>query len=171
MNDDAQAPQASDTPRRSWLRTGLVLSVALNFALVGAIAAPRLMDRFGPRPRPIEGGRFVQLLPVSFIQGLTRDRRAIIRQTIKPWGQHYRALRKDVDLQVDAIAKTLEADPWVPDQTAAAIAAFTGLNQQAIGAGNDTVLEVISLLTPDERLMLAQRLRDRSRSTRGMPKK
>lgn len=140
------------------MRIVLVLSLALNLAVVGIVAGVAVSGRLGgPAPRSVDFG----LGPVS--QALDPAERRAIRQALRREG----ALRNlDLRARAEAMIAALRADPFdraalelLLDEQAARIGQLQGAAQEAF-------LDQIAAMTPERRAAFAERLMEAFRERR-----
>jgi hypothetical protein len=164
----------ADTPKRSWFRTWphwtmflLVASLAINLLVAGAVG----MRYFYPdRLERWSGASFTQLLPRRFLSDLPEDRRREFLDLLKSRREAFRQSRagmRDVALR---FAEALERNPYDEAQTTQAVQDFTKLSTQMVDSGTLVTLQMVQKLTPEERLQLAQRVRERVGRMRGRGK-
>lgn len=155
----------ADTPKRSWFATWphwtmflLVLSLALNLLIAGAAGMryfyPERLERWS-------GASFTQLLPRRFLSDLPQERRREFLDLLKSRREVFRDSRagmRDVALR---FAEALERNPYDQAQATQAIEDFTRLSTQMVDSGTLVTLQIVQKLTPEERLQLAQHVRER----------
>ncbi|MGE0004954.1 MAG: periplasmic heavy metal sensor [Parvibaculaceae bacterium] len=155
----------ADTPKRSWFSTWphwtmflLVLSLAVNLLIAGAAG----MRYFYPeRVARWSGASFTQLLPRRFLSDLPEERRREFLDLLKSRREVFRDARagmRDVALR---FADALERDPYDAAEATQAIHDFTKLSTQMVDSGTLVTLQIVEKLTPEERLQLAEHVRDR----------
>ena len=140
---------------RRWLRVLLICSLALNLAVVGAVAglAFRAKDRWGGKePMPPS-------LAVLIFRELDRDTRHDILRAAS--GQHsdFRAQRK-ADRQ--ALFATLQAKPFVADDVASVLERNAGQQFEFRRTIRAAWLERVQNMTDAERDALVERLKARA---------
>jgi uncharacterized membrane protein len=155
----------ADTTKRSWFSTWphwtmflLVLSLAVNLLIAGAAG----MRYFYPdRVERWSGASFTQLLPRRFLSDLPDERRREFLDLLKSRREVFRESRsgmRDVALR---FAEALERNPYDEAQATRAIQEFTKLSTQMVDSGTLVTLQIIQKLTPEERIQLAQHVRER----------
>ncbi|MGE0237793.1 MAG: periplasmic heavy metal sensor [Parvibaculaceae bacterium] len=164
-----------DTPKRSWFSTWphwtmflLVASLAVNLLIAGAAGMryfyPERLERWS-------GASFTQLLPRRFLSDLPEERRREFLDLLKSRRDIFRESRagmRDVALR---FADALERNPYDEAQVTQAIQDFTKLSTQMVDSGTLVTLQIVQKLTPEERLQLAQHVRDRVERMRERRKK
>ena len=147
-------------PRRfTWKRLLLVVSLALNLFVLGAGAA-RLV--FPPPHERFVGSTYAQLVPRRFLMDLGHDRRHELLAVLRKYGKSYADARLAARQHSVDLADALEKDPYDPASVEAAIAAYAKTGNDLVGQGQAAALDFITNLTPDERKMMAERLRQRA---------
>jgi len=149
-------------PARLW-RIVLVVSLALNLAVVGIVVGAAVSGRLGKGP------------PRSFDLGLGPMARALDPQERRAIGRGLRQDRALRDLdprgRIDGIVAVLLAEPFDPqaframmDEQAAKVAGFQGRAQ-------DALLEQIIAMTPERRRAFAAHLTEEmTRERRSVPR-
>ncbi len=166
MTDDTQPPRPeprwlSYVPRlnsRWW--TGLLALSLMGNLLVGGLA---LGHRFGGRgidrmPR----GQAMQIVPRKFFSELPAERR---RELLRVVRSKMRALRSDQQPDRDAalkLAEVLSVDNLNKADVQSAIAAFNQGPQSLPARTGKISEELIDLLTPEERKLLAAAIKERA---------
>ncbi|MGE3830798.1 MAG: periplasmic heavy metal sensor [Parvibaculaceae bacterium] len=144
-----------------WWKLLLVASLALNLFAIGAFAAGFF--------RPEHGGRgwagFSQLLPREFIDDLSESRRTVFLDKLKSRRDAFRAARQAMRAAALKLATALEANPYDEAPATAAIDDFTKVGEGLLANGTQVTLDVLKQLTPEERVLLAKRIRERAERT------
>lgn len=157
MSDTVTTPVAPRKPV-NWLVVALVASLAVNLLVAGAVAARWYV---GSGPERYARLTQTQLIPRMFFRDLDRDRRAELLKVFKAQDKSIRDGRRAVKAQVAEIADALEAEPYDAARVKAAVAGFTARSEALFALGGDAAMALIDRLTPDERRMMAERLRAR----------
>ena len=149
------------TPRKpvNWLLVALIASLGLNLLVAGAVAARWYM---GPPPERYARLTQTQLIPRMFFRDLDRSRRLELLGVFKGEDKAIRAGRDAVKAQVAELADALEAEPYDAARVKAAVEGFTAQSEALFMAGNAAAMALLDQLTPEERKLMAQRLRSRS---------
>lgn len=153
---------AGHPPRPSamrWLPALLVVSLALNLLVGGAIAvrvlAPDRIERF-------TGTRFSPLIPRTFLADLPDERRkeftSILNRNRGEFREAFAAMRASATKFADA----LQAEPYDEARVLAAITEYGTRGTALIQRGNGVAAEVVRKLTPEERTLLAVKVRERT---------
>ncbi len=145
-----QEPQRAK-PVRLW-RIVLVLSLAMNLAVVGVVAGSVISGRFGDGP------------PRSFELGLGPVTRALTQEERRDIG---RALRRDGELRrfdlrgrVAAMVDALQAEPF----DAAVLRGLMAEQSARVSAvqtkAQDAFVDTVTQMTPERRAAFAEQLRE-----------
>ncbi len=168
--DTAPVPPAPPAPPRQpdahrssrWIKIALVASLAVNLLFVGGGIA-RFAMHGGP-PERFANSSQMQLIPRRFLGDVGGERRRELLAIFKTYGPSFKEGRKTVRAQVMALADALDAEPYDPARTKAAIAQFGSASATLMETGGNAAEEMIGKLTPDERKLLAQHIRMRDQS-------
>lgn len=154
------------TARRpvNWLVVALVASLAVNLLVAGAAAARWYV---GAGPERYARLTQTQLIPRMFFRDLDHSRRAELLAVFKAQDRSIRDGRRAVKEQVAAFADALEAEPYDPARVKAAVQGFTARSEALFALGGEAALALIDRLTPEERRLMAERLRSRDERGRG----
>jgi uncharacterized membrane protein len=164
MTQPIQPPAAaiSSAPARSrwsWRDILLVVSLAVNLFVLGAIAA----DRFSTRLRDQAfGPQLTQLMPRKFLLSLDADRRREIIGMVRNHRLAMREGREQLKAKALAIADALAARPYDSATLTAAVDEFGRTSNRMVDQGLGIAAEVLRDLTDGERIALAQAIRDRA---------
>ncbi|MFN0190492.1 MAG: periplasmic heavy metal sensor [Aestuariivirga sp.] len=162
----------ADTPepkRRRWLpelksrwwSALLIASLALNLLIAAAVVTHFVRD--GGRSEALSRPSYAQLIPRKFFSDLPRERRRELNDVLKKYRDDFRTGREDARANALKLADALDAEPFDATRATEAAAAFAASGNAMARRGSDLAVEFISKLTPDERKLLAQRIRDRSK--------
>lgn len=159
------APETARKPI-NWLVVALIASLAVNLLIVGAVGA-----RWFVSPGPERYARLTQaqLIPRDFFRDLDRARRSELLSVFKAQDKQIRNGRRAVKAQVMELADALEAEPFDQARVKSAVEGFTAKSEALFLTGSEAALAVIDQLTPEERKMMAQNLRNREARGRGKP--
>jgi uncharacterized membrane protein len=152
------SPATPPKSRRSWWGALLVASLALNLLIGGAVAARFI---FPERIERMAGLNFAQLLPRRFFGDLSRERRRELLDILKTYRNGFRGGRQAMQAATLKIADALAAEPYDPKAAEAAIKGFTDIGNGIVADGAKAAMDVLNRLAPEERKLLAQRLRER----------
>ncbi|MEJ6745601.1 MAG: periplasmic heavy metal sensor [Yoonia sp.] len=137
---------------RSLLRTVLVVSLALNVAVIGAVVGLTLSGRSHAGPPQRMSFEFGALGRV-----LDRDDRRAISEAMRRNGP--RPLSRDaVKLQLGAIAEALRAEPFDPDTLTGLIAELRNRSTRVQQNAQTAFVAHLTAMSADERATLADKL-------------
>ncbi len=155
-------PRQPDAHRSSrWIKIALVASLAVNLLFVGGGIA-RFAMHGGP-PERFANSSQMQLIPRRFLGDVGGERRRELLAIFKTYGPSFKEGRKTRPRPGDG-ADALDAGPYDPARTKAAIAQFGSASATLMETGGNAAEEMIGKLTPDERKLLAQHIRMRDQS-------
>jgi hypothetical protein len=148
-----------EAPRRSrWWMALLVLSLALNLVVLGAVAvrllAPERFERF-------TGSGYSPLLPRKFLSDLSSDKRKEVGDLLRRNRAEFRSDFAEMRKAAADLADALEREPYDETAVTAAIANHAKIVDRMVDRGATVTMDVVRKLTPDERARLARRLRER----------
>ncbi|MCA0433536.1 MAG: periplasmic heavy metal sensor [Proteobacteria bacterium] len=142
-----------------WWTLLLGVSLMVNLLVGGLAIGFRIGD--GPVER-LAGISYVQLIPRNFLSQLPRERRQEIMEIVKARGAELRSLRTEFRMAPRKLADALDADTYDPAAVQAAVDGFMTASENLVGSGSTIVMEIVSKLTPGERKLLAQSIRERA---------
>ena len=158
---DNKTPSAG--PSRLW-RIVLVLSLALNLAVVGIVVGSAASGRWGDGP------------PRSFDLGLGPLSRALAPQERRAIGRRLREDRslRDFDLRgrLNSVVATLQAEPFDPDALRRSLSEQNQRIASVQATAQEVILEQIIAMTPERRRAFADQLLEemsRARAPRTRP--
>ncbi len=154
MSDTTETPQR----RWNWLKIALVASLALNL-LIGAAIATRFIR--GPAAERFPLANQMQLIPRKFLGNLPKERRREIMQVFNGYRKEVRANRDVAKAAALKLADALSAEPYSADQAKAAVTDFMAQGSTLVSRGGDVAMEILQMLTPEERKQLAVAIRER----------
>lgn len=145
--------------RFPWLKAALVASLAVNLLFIGAGVA-----RFWMRepPERVAGLSQVQLIPRKFFGELDGARKAELLGVFRELGPSFREGRRAARAEIAVIAAALEAEPYDAARLKAAVDSFSARSGNLVAAGGQAALTLIAKLTPEERKLLANHIRQRN---------
>jgi uncharacterized membrane protein len=138
-----------------WMRITLIVSLAINLLIVGAMVGKKLTHK---HRRPSFGSsRSLDLGIYSFSRSLPAERRTVIRKALRPERANLKPLRKQLkDARLEA-ADVLGAEPFDLEALKAVVEKITKAQANYRGAGAAMFLKTVTELTPEERLALSKR--------------
>jgi uncharacterized membrane protein len=164
MSDTGIAPPPSAVRRFPWFTAALIASLALNLLFVGAGVARFLVRE---PPERVMGLSQAQLIPRKFFGELDGPRKAELLGVFRDMGPAFREGRRAAREEVAVLASALEAEPYDAARVKAAVDSFSARSENLIAAGGQAALTMIAKLTPEERKLLAQHIRQRGERGRG----
>ncbi len=154
------APVEQPAGRRwSWWQVLLVVSLALNL-LVAAAAATRFF--YHPRSERMIGMSYLHLVPRKFFADLERPRREELVAHVKEHRDRFREGQRKSKAMAESLADALDAEPYDEARLRAALDQFSANGVDQIGLGARAAQDFIQHLTPEERILLAKRIRERA---------
>ena len=141
-----------------WTMFLLVASLAVNLVVAGAVGMryfyPERLERWS-------GASFTQLLPRRFLSDLPQERRREFLDLLKSRRDAFRQSRAGMREVALRFAEALERNPYDEAKVTAAVQDFTKLSNDMVDSGTLVTVQIVQKLTPEERLLLAQAVRDR----------
>jgi uncharacterized membrane protein len=145
-------PLPGDVPRPGrGLKIALVISVALNLAVMGLVLGAWLGD--GHRkgmPRDLSFGPFSEALNDA-------DRRELRKSLMSRAGE-FRVSREAARAEFGALLDALRADPFAPAAMKAALAAIETRNAERLELGRSLIETRLTQMSTEERRAFADRL-------------
>jgi hypothetical protein len=160
---EAQETAASPPrlPANRWWMALLVLSLALNLLVAGAVAVRFFVpDRF----ERFTGSGYSPLVPRKFLADLSSDRRKEIGDLLRRNRGEFRGSFAEMRKVAGQLADALEHEPYDEASAFAAVDRHAEVVKGMIDRGVAVTREVIAKLTPEERKLLARRIRERADS-------
>jgi uncharacterized membrane protein len=144
--------------RSKWWTALLGLSLMLNL-LVGGVLLGGFFGKH--RMERLAGVSYVQLIPQNFFRGLPSDRRQQLMQIVKDNRDALRDLRNQSEASALKLAEVLEQPAFSIEEVQKTVTAFSTGTESLAARGGDVVVRIVSQLTPEERKVLAQAIRER----------
>ncbi len=154
----------SDTPRSKWWLVLLVVSLALNLLVGGAMLARGLTRE---SPERLMGTSYTQLIPRGFFREIPRERRREILDILKKYRKEFQADRDTTEDVAAKFGEALGAEPYSAENVNAVVAEFAEKSRNLAARGGAAALEIIGTLTPEERRILAKAIRERAARGKG----
>ena len=151
MSEGAVTPSPTN-----WLKWGLIASLALNLAFIGAVAGPRVFGRMHGHDswRGEKSGEEFGLM--GYARTLAPDRRAPIAKLIKADRASQKILREAIRKARDETGDVLSAEPFDPEKLKAAFGRIDEAEARLKAAGRETFLTATQQLTAGERAGLVE---------------
>jgi uncharacterized membrane protein len=135
------------------LKLLLIVSLALNLLVIGALAGAFLM---GPRRGHWHGGRSEDFGLLGFARTLPADRRSEIRKSVQRDRAALKPLWREMRKARENAAAVIVAEPYDKDKVKAAFDAIGAAESRLREAGVAILLNTAEQLTPDERRALGE---------------
>ncbi len=144
--------------RSRWWTVLLVVSLGANLLIAGMVAG-RILN--GP-PNGFAPQGFGQLVPRKFFADLPRERRQELLSILRDNREEFKAMRDQAQATALKLADLLDDPNYDSVKAKAVIAEFTtGANSLATRGGAVSIA-LLDKLTADERILLANEIRDRA---------
>ena len=149
----------TDTPAKPgmkrWLRVVLVLSLAMNFVVIGLVGGAALhFGRSGPPPKYSDRGGS------PIFSAFEREDRRDIGRSIRKSYREYAGKVEHEKAQYQAIADVIEAEPMDLDALRQASAAIDDRMAQRRSFAREAWIEKVSGMSLEDRKAYATRLRE-----------
>ena len=166
MSDDVTNPKSRYWPAQGsrWWSALLIASLALNLFVGGAVAT-RILRHDGPER--FVGASYTQLIPRRFFAEIDRERRRALLDILKQYRKDFRADREGTEAAAAKLADALLIEPYDVEKVKLVVNEFASQTGKLAARGGDAALDMIALLTPEERKILAQAIRDRASHGKG----
>jgi uncharacterized membrane protein len=161
MSDDGTTTKPRYWPSQGsrWWTALLIASLALNFFIGGAIIT-RFLTHGGPQR--FIGASYTQLIPRGFFAEMPSDRRRILLDILLQYRKDFRADREGTETVAAKLADALVSEPYDVEKVKLVVSEFAGQSGKLAARGGDAALDIIALLSSDERKILADAIRDRA---------
>lgn len=162
---DADLPTAAAPVHARWwdrpklLRMLLIASLALNVLVVSAVAT-RLVR--GERAERMPGVAQVQLVPRKFLRELPGEKRRAAREILRRFAAEQRGDKQWIRELSLRLADAITAQPYDPEKVKLVLGDYTSRSGTAANRSSAAVVELLAILTPEERAGLAAAIRDRA---------
>lgn len=169
MSDDGLPTRSRYWPGQGsrWWTALLIASLALNL-FIGAAIATRYFTHGGPQR--FIGASYTQLIPRGFFAEMPSDRRKVLLDILKQYRKDFRADRESTESVAAKLADALVTEPYDVEKVKLVVSEFAGQSGKLAARGGDAALDIIALLTPGERKVLANAIRDRASRSRNWRK-
>jgi len=168
------APEASTDghdigrPRAGWWKVALVVSLAFNLFVIGAVGARHYWWEHHRHHGHLHGPPFTQLLSSPFFFSLGDKRRDELRTLMHMHRPEFFAGRAHMRLAARDVAAALIAQPFDQARFDKALQGFAASGHALMDTGMKVVTDVVGHLSPDEKKKLGEQLM-RAISRRGPP--
>jgi uncharacterized membrane protein len=143
----------------------LLASLAFNLLVLGAIGSHFLFEKQPTRER-YSGPAFTDILPRTFFLALDPERRRALAERFAGDRKAFRDGRRDMRQAAIKVADTLKAEPYNAAETDAALARYDAISRSMIDRGATVSRDLVATLKPEERTLLADKIRDRAEHPR-----
>jgi uncharacterized membrane protein len=143
----------------------LVASLGFNFLVIGAVGSHFLLEKQPQRER-YSGPAFTDILPRTFFMALDPERRRALAERFAGDRKAFRDGRRDMRQAAIKVADTLKAEPYNASETEAALTGYDAISRSMIDRGSTVSRELVASLKPEERVLLADKIRDRAEHPR-----
>jgi uncharacterized membrane protein len=169
MSDDGTTSKSRYIPARGsrWWTALLIASLAINLFIGGAVATRVLRH---DRAERFVGASYTQLIPRRFFTEVPRERRRFLLDILKQYRKDFRSDRDATEAAAAKLANALMVEPYDVEKVKLVINEFAGQTGKLAARGGDAALEIIALLSPDERKILAEAIRNRASKDKGKKK-
>ena len=161
MSDDGTTTKSRYWPSQGsrWWSALLIASLALNLCIAGAIAT-RFYTHGGPQR--FIGASYTQLIPRGFFAEMPSDRRRVLLDILRQYRKDFHADRQGTESVAAKLADALVTEPYDVEKVKLVVSEFAGQSGKLAARGGDAALDIIGRLSPDERKILAEAIRDRA---------
>jgi uncharacterized membrane protein len=161
MSDDGMTKKFRYWPSQSsrWWSALLIASLALNLFIGGAIAT-RFLTHGGPQR--FIGASYTQLIPRSFFAEMPSDRRRVLLDVLRQYRKVFRVEREGTEAVAAKLAEALVTQPFDVAKVKLVVSEFASQSGKLAARGGDAALDIIALLSPEERKILADAIRNRA---------
>ena len=169
MSDDTATPKSRYWPAQGsrWWSALLIASLALNLFIGGAMAT-RYLTHGGPQR--FVGASYTQLIPRSFFAEMPSNRRRVLLDILRQYRKDFRTDREGTESVAAKLADALVSEPYDVEKVKLVVGEFAGQSGKLAARGGEAALDIIALLSPDERKVLADAIRDRASRKRSWRK-
>lgn len=169
MSDDGTTTKSRYWPGQGsrWWSALLIASLALNL-FIGAAIATRFFTHGGSQR--FIGAGYAQLIPRGFFAEMPRDRRKILLDVLRQYRKDFRAEREGTESVAAKLADALVNEPYDVEKVKLVVGEFATQSGKLATRGGDAALDIIGRLSPDERKILADAIRDRANRNRDRKK-
>ena len=126
----------------------------------------RLAFLFEKQPTRERLGPATDILPRTFFLALDPERRRALAERFAGDRKAFRDGRRDMRQAAIKVADTLKAEPYNAAETEAALARYDAISRSMIDRGATVSRDLVATLKPEERTLLADKIRDRAEHPR-----
>jgi uncharacterized membrane protein len=143
----------------------LLASLAFNLLVLGA-AGSQLVFEKPPRRERYSGPAYTDILPRTFFLALDPERRRALAERFATERKAFRDGRREMREAALKVADTLKAEPYDVAKAEAALARYDEISRSMIDRGSAVSRALVAGLKPEERVLLADKIRDRAQHPR-----
>ena len=161
MTDENLQIGSAPENRPRWLVPLLVVSLAANL-LIGAAVATRHFYMGGLHgPDRMAGASYTQLIPRRFFAEVPRDRKRVFLDILKNYRDEFRNEREASNQVAAKLSDVIDSPTYDPEKARQVVNEFANQNAKLAQRGGAAVLDILAVLTPEERQLLAKVVRER----------
>jgi uncharacterized membrane protein len=166
MSDDGTTSKSRYWPAQGsrWWSALLITSLAINLFIGGAVATRVLRHDGSER---FVGASYTQLIPRRFFAEIPRERRRVLLDILKQYRKDFSGDRDASEAAAAKLADALVVEPYDVEKVKLVVSEFAGQMGKLASRGGDAALDIIAQLSPDERKILADAIRDRASRGKG----
>ena len=101
---------------------------------------------------------------------MPRDRRRVLLDILRQYRKDFRAEREGTETVAAKLADALVNEPYDVEKVKLVVGEFAGQSRNLAVRGGDAALDIIGRLSPEERKILADAIRDRASRNKGRKK-
>lgn len=144
---------------RGWVKGVFILSLGLNFLVLGVVAGGVIGHKRGLPPPMAERGVDDALGFGPLAGAFDRDDRAAMRRAAEGRGADLGALRQAMQADFARLDAALRAEPFDVAALRAVLAEMRARSLQRMDLGQEVILARLEMMTPEARAAFADRLR------------
>ncbi len=166
MSDDGTTSKSRYWPSQGsrWWMALLIASLALNLFVAGAVATRILRHEV---PERYVGASYAQLIPRRFFAEIPRERRRLLLDVLKQYRKDFQVGRQSSEAAAARLADALIIEPYDVEKVKLVVNEFAGETGKLAVRGGNAALDIIALLSAEERKLLAEAIRERASRGRG----
>ncbi len=152
-----QTPPVPPTPSQSakgWLQIALVVSLALNLAIVGMVAGAIYKNRWSPHNE----GMVRDIGFGAFTDALSKDDRAVLRRNFFKSSPSLRDGRRAMQMDFADLLAQLRASPFDATAMRTVLDRQNARNAERLSLGQTLIFDLLVSMDDDARQALADRL-------------
>jgi hypothetical protein len=135
-----------------WWQALLIASLAINLLIGGAVATRFVMHS---PPERLVSTRYAQPIPKRVLAEIPRDRRRVMLDILKKYRDDFRSNR-----EASKLANAITTEPYDVEKVKQVVNEFASQNGKLAAHSGDAAMEILALLTAEERQVLAAAIRE-----------